>query len=160
MHRVLTGLLIVTTTVIIPTPLIASGSVQTSRRPSDESLQGVNSNLHTERSAATTTSQSKVVIADEPYNLGKALFSGQYNFSHPRLTAANAAEKKLRLVSLQRALPVAERGKMNPPDLSKQLTDREMNALEYYLGERFGLVIAKAPSWAKKEPPPKVASAP
>ena len=71
---------------------------------------------------------SQAVIAEEPYNLGKALFWGKYKFGHPELTAANVAEKMQRLVTLQKALPATEREKVKPAELSERLTDREMNA--------------------------------
>ena len=41
--------------------------------------------------AVATTSQA--VVADEPYNLGKALFSGNYKFGKPKLTAANVGRE-------------------------------------------------------------------
>jgi hypothetical protein len=106
-----------------------------------------------------THSSSQPEVAEEPYNLGKALYSGKYRFGTPKLSDANVAEKMQRLVSLQRALPVSERQKINAGELSHRLTNREMNALEYYLRIRFEKFITRPPSWAKAEPPPKVASA-
>lgn len=99
------------------------------------------------------------MITDEPYDLGKALFGRKYKLGNPQLTKPNMAEKMQRLSSLRRALPANERAKIDTTLLSKRLTNREMNALEYYLGIRFGKFITVAPSWAKSEPPPKVASA-
>ena len=96
-----------------------------------------------------------VAIESEPYNLGKALFSGSYKFSRPQLAEANVAEKFLRLRTLRSTLPSAQRAKIDPATLSQRLTNREMNALEYYLGMRFGKFVAKSPSWAKSEPPPR-----
>lgn len=139
-----------------PSLSFASGSVTTaSQSASRQSMDRVS--LKTAQ--ATATPASRALIAEEPYNLGKALFSGKYTFGKPKLTAANVAEKRQRLVTLQRTLPAPEKEKMNPPELAKQLTDREMNALEYYLGVRFGKFITKSPSWAKEEPPPQVAYA-
>ena len=112
-------------------------------------------NLKSAQPAATQT--SRALVAEEPYNLGKAIFSGKYTFGKPRLTEANVEEKMQRLVSLQRTLPAPEREKINPPTRARHLTDREMNALEYYIEVRFGKFITKSPSWAKKEPPPSVA---
>ncbi|MEP6708843.1 MAG: hypothetical protein ABJB32_01775 [Verrucomicrobiota bacterium] len=100
----------------------------------------------------------QIEIAQASYNLGKALFGGKYKFGKPKLAAANIAEKMQRLAFLQKALPTREREKINPPGLAGQLTDREMNALEYYLAVRFGTVVGKPPSWAGREPPPKLAS--
>jgi len=131
-----------------------SGSVSTGGKASRQTTTRLNLNA----AQAATTPASQALIADELYNLGKALFSGKYKFGNPRLTAANVAEKMQRLTTLQRTLPAAEREQMNPAELSKRVTDREVNALEYYLGTRFGKFITKSPSWAKDEPPPKVAS--
>jgi ribosomal protein L30E len=154
MYRQLMALLAVTVVATIPTSTFASGSVPTTRASSRDSLGRVN--LNTAR--PSTTSDSKVLIAEQPYNLGKALFSGKYKFGRPKLTASNVAEKKQRLVTLQSVLPAQERKKINPTELASQLTDREANALEYYIGVRFGKSITKPPSWAKEEPPPKIAS--
>ena len=102
---------------------------------------------------------SQPEVSEEPYNLGKALYSGKYRFGNPKLSEANVAEKLQRLVTLQRTLPAPERKKINAGELSQRLTNREMNALEYYLRIRFEKFITKPPSWARSEPPPRVASA-
>ena len=141
-------------TALSPSLAFASGSVSTTGKASRQTTTRLNLNA----AQAATTPASRVLIAEEPYNLGKALFSGKYKFGNPRLTAANVAEKMQRLTTLQRTLPSAEREQMNPAELSKRVTDREVNALEYYIGMRFGKFITKSPSWAKEEPPPKVAS--
>jgi hypothetical protein len=134
-----------------PSLAFASGSV--SRPPINQSISRTTS----ERAQATTNNSAPVAIAEEPYNRGKALFAGNYTLGKPKLTPANTAEKMQRLVALQKVLPPSAGGKLNSTELSKRLTDREMNALEYYLRMRFGKFITKAPSWAKAEPPPKVA---
>jgi len=139
--------------VLPPTLIFASGSAATQQKAS--ATHAMNAASFSKAQAVATTSQA--VVADEPYNLGKALFSGNYKFGKPKLTAANVAEKSQRLATLQRALPALERKKVKPEDLSKRLTDHEMNALEYYIGMRFGKSIAKSPSWAKAEPPSKLA---
>jgi hypothetical protein len=139
---------------LIPSLTFASGSDTTATKPAaHQSMDRVN--LKTAQPTATPA--SSVLIAEEPYNLGKALFSGNYKFGQPKLTAGNVAEKTQRLATLQRTLPAPEREKIKPIELSKRLTDREMNAFEYYLGMRFGKFITKSPSWAQAEPPPKVA---
>jgi hypothetical protein len=153
----LTAFFVATLTALSPSLAFASGSVPAT---STASRQTTMSHLSFNAAAQpATTPASRVLIADEPYNLGKAVFSGKYKFGNPRLTAANVAEKMQRLTTLQRTFPAAERKQMSPAELSKHLTDREVNALEYYLGMRFGKFITKSPSWAKDEPPPKVASA-
>ncbi len=141
----------------IPATSFASGSVPTTTAPTRDSF--TRAGLRGVQTSAATSSDTKVLIAEEPYNVGKALFSGNYRLGNPNLPAANVAEKKMRLVTLRRTLPAAERAKVDPAALSPRLTDHEMNALEYYLGMRFGKFISIAPSWAKTEPPPKVALA-
>lgn len=135
-----------------PSQLFASGSAP-ARPAAHESLTRRNSN----QTQATATTNTQTAVLQEPYDLGKALFGGKYTLGHPKLKADNVAEKKLRLVTLQKYLPAAERSRVDAAELSRRLTNREMNALEYYLGMRFGKFITKAPSWAKDEPPPKVA---
>ena len=138
---------------LTPSFTFASGSVgappaAVSNRAMDRAIIG--------KIQANTPDPSQAVIAEEPYNLGKALFSGKYKLGQPKLTAANIAEKMQRLVTLQKTLPAPEREKIKPAELSKRLTNQEMNALEYYIGMRFGKFIARSPSWAKAEPPPKI----
>lgn len=140
----------VATLAAIPSLTFGSGS-STTRTPINQSL----SHLDLQRAQAKPAS----AIAEEPYNLGKALFSGKYRFGNPKLTAANSTEKKQRLVTLREALPVRERTKFDPI-LVHSLTNREMNALEYFVRMRFGKFVPHPPSWAKDEPPPQVASAP
>ncbi len=111
-----------------------------------------------ETGATSRASHAQVVIAAEPYNLGKAILSGKYNFGKPKLTAANRTEKEQRLAVLQKNLPAPAKKQLDPSALSGRLTDREMNALEYYIRTRFNGRLAEAPSWAKKEPPPEIAA--
>jgi hypothetical protein len=139
---------------LIPSLTFGSGSVGT--RPEAASNQSLD-RASFSKAQTVATNSSRTVVAEESYNLGKALFSGKYKFGKPKLTAANVAEKMQRLVTLQRTLPEPEREKVKPAELSKRLTDHEMNALEYYLGMRFGKFITKSPSWAKAEPPPTIA---
>lgn len=157
MRQPIISLLVVTLAVASPSLGYASGS-SAGTVPASARQHSTNRGNTTQTQTIATTS-SQPAVAEEPYNLGKALYSGKYRFGNPKLTTANIAEKKLRLVSLRRALPAAEREKLDSTELSKRLTNHEMNALEYYLGMRFGKFITKAPSWATTEPPPKVASA-
>jgi|ERR1051325_8563714 len=135
-----------------PSLAFASGSV--ARPPINQSI-----NRTFDKAQRPATNSAPMVVAEEPYNRGKALFAGDYKLGKPKLTPENVAEKMQRLVTLQKMLPATAGGKLNSTELSKRLTDREMNALEYYLRMRFGKFIRNAPSWAKEEPPPKVASA-
>ncbi|MBA3830356.1 MAG: hypothetical protein H0X34_00385 [Chthoniobacterales bacterium] len=97
------------------------------------------------------------MIAEEPYNLGKALFSGKYNLGKPKLTPLNIEEKRQRLVALKKSIPAAEQQNLQPSELSGHLSNREMNALEYYLRVRFKKFISNSPTWANGELPPKTA---
>jgi hypothetical protein len=135
-----------------PSPVFASGS--SAKPPINQSINRTGfENAHP---AATTS--VPLVVDEEPYNRGKAVFAGNYRLGKPTLTPANVAEKTQRLVALQKMLPASAGGKLNSTEMSQRLTDREMNALEYYVRMRFGKFIRKAPSWAKEEPPPKVVS--
>ena len=160
MHRQFSALLVVVLAGAIPGRLFASGSVPTPQARSRDSLNrfDVRANQSSANSQSQQSRQKQQAIADEPYNLGKELFGGKYKLGNPPLSDANVAEKKLRLVSLRHALPAGERPNLKPAELSEHLTNYEMNALEYYIGVRFGKVITKAPSWAKKEPRPQLAS--
>ena len=154
MRKALIALYVVTFAATSPSSVFASGSTGAPPKPSShQSMDRIGLN----KTQTVAANAAEPVVAEEPYNLGKALFSGKYKFGNPKLSAANVAEKMQRLVTLQRKLPAAERSKLNTTALSQRLTNRELNALEYYLGTRFGKFITKAPSWAKAEPPPKVA---
>src|SRR6266849_3405759 len=64
-----------------PSLIFASGSVTTaSQSASRQSMDRVS--LKTAQ--ATATPASRALIAEEPYNLGKALFSGKYAFGKPK----------------------------------------------------------------------------
>ncbi|MGI8891333.1 MAG: hypothetical protein ACR2G0_11200 [Chthoniobacterales bacterium] len=153
MNRHLSSLLVSLVLPATAATVLASGSTTT--RPATR--QSISAKADRGQTAATNNSTR--AVADEPYNLGKALFGGKYKLGHPKLTESNVAEKYRRLVSVRRTLPASEREKLDPAVLSKRLTNGEMNALEYYLGVRFGKFITKAPSWAKTDPPPQVAVA-
>src|SRR5207248_8345283 len=87
-----------------PSPTLASGSVTTaSQSASRQSMDRVS--LKTAQPAASPA--ARALIAEEPYNLGKALFSGKYRFGNPKLSLANITEKRQRLVTLQRTLPAS-----------------------------------------------------
>lgn len=154
MQRPIISLCVVAFAATSPSITFASGSV--GRVPASASRQTADRANFTKTQTLSTNS-SQAVVADEPYNLGKAIFSRKYKFGRPELTTANITEKMQRIVTLQRALSASEREKMNANELSRWLTDHEMNALEYYLRVRFGKFIVKSPTWAKAEPPPKVA---
>lgn len=158
MRQLIPFLLVVTLAAATSSPAYASGSsagtVPASAR------QHSASRTNATQTAVIATNSSQPAVAEEPYNLGKALYSGKYNLGAPTLTQANVREKMQRLVTLQRTLPASEKNKINPATLSQRLTNREMNALEYYLRIRFGKFITKSPSWARAEPPPQIASAP
>jgi len=137
-------------------PSLAFASGSTTKPPINQSINRTGF----EQAHPAAANAAPVVVDEEPYNRGKAVFAGNYKLGKPKLPPANVAEKMQRLVALQKMLPASAGGKLNSTELSQRLTDREMNALEYYVRMRFGKFIRKAPSWAKEEPPPKVASTP
>ncbi|HEY2712061.1 MAG TPA: hypothetical protein VGI60_06060 [Chthoniobacterales bacterium] len=111
-------------------------------------------NLHRPSPAAAMT--PKVAIQQGPYNMGQAIFNGTYRFKKPAST--HVAEKNKRLSLLAGGLPAADRQKFDPKTLSNELSDREANALEYYIQVKYGKYVDIPPSWAKKEPPIKVSN--
>lgn len=154
MERLITTLCAMMLLAASPSLAFASGSAGTV--PASATRQFAERGNSIKAQSVSTNSSQESTVDEESYNLGKTLFSGKYRFGNPTLTEGNVAEKLQRLVTLRRTLPPAERGKLNPPELSKRLSNRELNALEYYLGMRFGKFITKSPSWAKVEPPPKI----
>lgn len=137
-----------------PSLTFASGSEGASR-PTPAITPSFYSSSSQSRS---TNFANHVVIAEEPYNVGKALFSGNYHFGKPKLTTLNIEEKKQRLAALRKGLPAEAQNNFDPPKLAQHLTNREANALEYYIRMRFKKFLSNSPTWAKEEPQPKVAS--
>jgi hypothetical protein len=109
-------------------------------------------NLH--RPSPAQTMAPQVAIQQGPYNLGQAIFTGSYKVKKPAST--HVAEKDHRLSLIIGGLPAADRQKINPKTLANELTDREENALEYYIQVKYSKYVTVPPSWAKKEPPIKV----
>lgn len=67
------------------------------------------------------------------YDLGKRIYNGKAT-----LTAAPApAGAEARLAALQARLPAGEQKKTNLPALGGKLTAEQLDALEYYVGQRF-----------------------
>lgn len=129
-------------------PSLAFGAVGETPEGS-EPVAGQPGNMR--RPPPTVSATPKVVIVQGPYNLGQAIYNGSYKFK--KGAGTHVAEKAHRLTILQPALPAAERQRINPKALSTQLSDREMNALEYYIEVKTGKFVTVSPSWAKKEPP-------
>ena len=125
----------------------------TANRPGSQEpvAPGEPGNLHRPEPAASMTPQA--AIQQGPYNVGQAIFNGSYRFKKPAST--HVAEKNKRLSILVGGLSAADRQKINPKTLSNELSDREANALEYYIKVKFGKYVDIPPSWAKKEPPIK-----
>src|SRR5207244_3099137 len=92
-------------------------------------LPGQPGNLH--REAPVVSATPKVEVVQGPYNLGQAIYNGTYKFK--KAAATHVAEKAHRLGILRPGLPTAEQERINPQALANQLSDREMNALEYYI---------------------------
>jgi|KBSMisStaDraftv2_1062788.scaffolds.fasta_scaffold60230_1 hypothetical protein len=108
-------------------------------------------NLHRPSPAAAMT--PTVAIQQGPYNLGQAIFTGNYKVK--KAASTHVAEKDHRLSLIIGGLPAADRQKISSKTLANELTDREENALEYYLSVKYGKYVTVPPSWAKKEPPIK-----
>ncbi len=148
MRRTINSFLLGTLLAASPALVLASGSE--TARPLVSSYGGPGADQGYSR---TRSQASARTIAAEPYNLGKALFAGKYNLGKPKLSALNMEEKRQRLAALQKSLPAAEKTNLNPATLSHRLTNREANALEYYVRMRFKKYLDNAPTWAKNEPP-------
>lgn len=103
----------------------------------------------------TTTTQANIAIVQEPYNLGQAIYAQKYNLGTPKLSESNVAEKKLRLQSLQRLLPAAGQKSIHP-EMAARMTNRQLNALEYFVAVKFKTVLNKPPTWARQDPPVKI----
>jgi hypothetical protein len=132
-----------------PKPTSATSSATTSAAAARDS----DGFLHRPTSASPAATP-QVAIAQQPYDLGQAIYNGTYKFK--KATVTHGPEKAHRLGILQGGLPASEQGKLNSKELTSHLSDREMNALEYYVHVRFGKFVTVAPSWAKEEPPIKV----
>lgn len=152
MHRYIISLFVATLGIAGAASTLASGS-ETATQPQPSNLPTFYSQQYRPASLSP-----RVVLVEEPYNCGKALFSGKYNFGKPKLTALNIEEKRQRLAALRTSLPSREQNNLNPTELSKRLNNREMNALEYYVRVRFKKYLTNSPTWSKEEPPVKVAS--
>lgn len=151
MRRTINSFLLVTLLAASPTLVFASGSETAKPQVSSYGNPGA------DQAYSRTRSQTPArTIAAEPYNLGKAVFAGKYNLGNPKLSVLNIEEKRQRLAALRKSLPVAEKTNLDPAALSPRLTNREANALEYYLRMRFKKYLDNAPTWAKNDPPPKV----
>ncbi len=151
MRQILLALHTVALAVTIPS--LAFGMDQTP--DGSEPQPGEPGNLR--RPPPTVSATPAIVIVQEPYNVGQAIYNGTYRFKKP--AATHVAEKAHRLAILRPGLPAAEQQRINPKVLANELSDREMNALEYYIQVHTGRYVTVAPSWAKKEPPIKVAHA-
>lgn len=133
-------------------PSLALGAVDQTPDGTDP-LPGEPGNLR-RPPPATVAATPQVMIVQGPYNLGQAIYNGTYKFE--KAADTHVAEKAHRLKILEPALPAADRHKIDPKRLAKEVSDREMNALEYYIQVKTGKYVTVAPSWAKKEPPIKV----
>ncbi|MGI9087402.1 MAG: hypothetical protein ACR2HH_06630 [Chthoniobacterales bacterium] len=136
--------------------LASSATIYASGNQAPASSTSRNGIERTEFTGARSGSASHIVVVQEPYNLGQALFSGKYNLGKPKLTEANIAEKQVRLASLQRLMPASGQKQLHP-EMGSRLTNQEANALEYFVAVRFSKILNKPPSWAKQNPPVKIA---
>lgn len=156
-HSTIVSLLALPTLALVPLSTFASGpSGETGNTPGQQS-RGRFERIESSRSPSNRSQNAlpQISIVRAPYEMGKALLSGKYQLGNPQLQQANIVEKRQRLDLLQTVLPRRQQEQANLPALAPRLTDREMNALEYYIAVRFGKSMTP-PSWAGREPPPKV----
>lgn len=152
MRRTINSFLLVTLLAASPALVFASGSETAQPQVSSYGNPGADQAYFRTRTRSQAPART---IATEPYNLGKAVFAGKYNLGRPKLSPLNIEEKRQRLAALQKSLPSAEKKNLAPAALSHRLTNREANALEYFLRMRFKKYLDNAPTWAQTEPPPK-----
>ena len=72
--------------------------------------------------------------ARERFALGQRIFNGKDALT----AAADMAAQKPRLQALQDRLPAAVASKKDLPALAGKLTDPQLDALEHFVGERYG----------------------
>lgn len=135
--------------VVIPSLTFGMGQTPDGSEP----LPGEPGNLRRPEPTPAPAAATKVAVVQAPFNLGEAIYNGTYKFK--KSAGTHVAEKAHRLGILRSGLPAAEQARINPKDLASKLSDREMNALEYYIQVHTGKYVTVAPSWAKKEPPIK-----
>ena len=70
----------------------------------------------------------------ERYALGQRLFNGK----DAPTAAADMVAQKPRLQALQDRLPAAVAAKKDLPAMAGKLTDHQLEALEHFVGERYG----------------------
>lgn len=71
-------------------------------------------------------------IDSAKYDLGKRIFTGK-----AKLGSATTPGDSARLAALQSRLPAKEQKKANLTALAGKLTAQELDALEYYVAQRF-----------------------
>ena len=79
-------------------------------------------------------------IDPELYNLGKALFTGRSApAATPQGSTTAQAERTEKLTNLEARLPERARKESNAAQLAPRFTDREAEAVIYYVSRRFHL---------------------
>lgn len=76
---------------------------------------------------------AKSSVDRDKYALGQQVFNGKLKFT----AQADMAAQKKRLERCQARLPASVAKSKNLPALAGQLTDEQLAALEYYLGQRY-----------------------
>jgi len=83
-----------------------------------------------------TKPPSKQLRVDrDKYDQGQKIFNGKTKLA---LTATKAEEQKERLASLQGLLPKRTAKKTDLPSLAGRLSEEQLQALEYYVHQRYG----------------------
>ncbi len=137
-----------------PSPLTILSLLAAAAVPAVSAAPGYFREPATQQTPVTT--QAKIKVAKEPYALGEAIVAGKHALGAPKLSEANAAAKKLRLASLQRLLPASGQKQIHP-EIGARLTNREMNAVEYFVAVKFHKILNTPPPWAQQDPPIKIA---
>lgn len=75
----------------------------------------------------------------EKYHLGKAIYN--QDLSLEKKTNVKLVEQEERLEYLQGSLPNTEKRRVNLPDLAGNLTEEQLQALEYFVQVRFNVKL-------------------
>lgn len=75
----------------------------------------------------------------EKYHLGKAIYN--QDLSLEKQTNVKLVEQEERLEYLQGSLPNTEKRRVNLPDLAGNLTEEQLQALEYFVQVRFNVKL-------------------
>ena len=83
-------------------------------------------------------------IDPETYNLGKSIYVGRAQLQGASLTRAQVEETQRKLEEVVALIPARARAKMDIPELARQMSPLEEEALLYYLQLRFRFTLPVA----------------